>query len=166
MLFHKSDLSGAVSDRGKRVTLRFEQSPFIGLIDDDGHSAHLFMRVLAANDGPLVRHYGDDEEGLSDLAHVLSDPRSDWPDILVVDLKAHSDANLEFVRRHQAWLHQKGVALVVMVPPTNRAGRMIYHEAGATAVFFRQSDVDAYRHELVGIANFWARNERLDAVGM
>jgi DNA-binding response OmpR family regulator len=148
------------------VTSQFAQAPFIGLIDDDGHSARLFMRVLAANDGPSVRHYSDDEEAVEDLAQVLSDPQSHWPELLVVDLKGHSQANLEFICRHQAWLHQKGVALLVMVPPTNRAGRMVYLEAGATAVFFRQSEADAYRHELAGIANFWARTERLDAVGM
>lgn len=148
------------------MTSQFEQAPFIGLIDDDGHSARLFMRVLAANDGPSVRHYGDDKDGFTDLAQVLSDPQSHWPDVLVVDLKGHSEANLEFVRRHQAWLHQKGVAPVVMVPPTDRAGRLVYLEAGAAAVFFRQPEADAYRHELAGIANFWARSERLDAVGM
>jgi DNA-binding response OmpR family regulator len=148
------------------VTSAFVQRPFIGLIDDDNHSARLFMRALAANDGPSVRHYGDHEEGLTDLAHDLSDPQSHWPEVLVVDLKGHSQANLEFVRSHQCWLHQKGVALVVMVPPTDRAGRMVYHEAGATAVFFRQPEAEAYRHEVAGIANFWARNERLDAVGM
>ncbi|RYE53202.1 MAG: hypothetical protein EOP20_13755, partial [Hyphomicrobiales bacterium] len=81
------------------------------MIDDDGHSAHLFMRMLAANDGPDVQHYGD-EEGLADLAEILSDPQTDWPELLVVDLKAHSDANLEFIRLHQAWLRQKGVAVV------------------------------------------------------
>lgn len=148
------------------MTSRCEQVPFIGLIDDDSHSAHLFMRMLAANDGPAVRHYGDDRDGMTGLAQALSDPQSDWPDILVVDLKGHSRANLEFVQHHQSVLHHRGVALVVMVPPTNRAGRMIYHEAGAAAVFFRQPEVDAYRHELAGITNFWARNECLDAVGM
>lgn len=148
------------------MTSWFEQSPFIGLIDDDGHSARLFMRGLAANDGPTVRHFGGDRDGFANLAQVLSDPRSHWPELLVVDLKGHSQANLEFVRRHQAWLHQKGVMPVVMVPPTDRAGRMIYLEAGAAAVFFRQSEADSYRHELAAISNFWARNERLDAVGM
>lgn len=143
-----------------------KQPPFIVLIDDDGHSAHLFMRMLAAADGPAVRYYGGEKEGVAGLAHILNDPRAQWPDLVVVDLKGHSEASLEFVRHHQAWLHQKGVALVVMVPPTDRAGRMIYHEAGANAVFFRQPELDAYRRELAGISEFWARTERLDAVGM
>lgn len=149
-----------------RVTSPSEKSPFIGLIDDDGHSAYLFMRLLAANDGPHVRHYGDQNDGMAGLARVLSDPQTSWPDLLVVDLKGHSDANIEFVRHHQGWLHQKGVAVVVMVSVADRARRTNYHEAGAAAVFFRQPELDAYRHELAGIASFWARTERLDAVGM
>ena len=141
-------------------------SPFIGLIDDDSHSAYLFMRVMAALCGPSVRNYGDPDEGAKELGLVLSDVSAEWPELLVVDLKAHSDATLEFVCRHHAWLRQKGVPVVVMVPPIDRAGCDAYYEAGAAAVFFRQPEHDAYRRELDGIENFWARNQRLDAVGM
>ena len=142
------------------------QSPFIGLIDDDGHSARLFKRMLAANDGPDVRHYGDDEEGLADLAIVLNDPNTRRPQLLVVDLKGHSDANLEFIRLHRAWLRQNGVEVLVMAPLADQARLKTYHEAGAAAVFYRQPTVDAYRQEMVGIADFWARSTRLNAVGM
>lgn len=141
-------------------------SPFIGLIDDDGHSAYLFMRVMTGLYGPAVRNYGGDEDGIANLGQVLSDASAEWPELLVVDLKAHSEATLEFVRRHHAWLRQTGVPVVVMVPPTGRVGCSVYYEAGAAAVFFRQPEVDAYRRELAGIENFWARNQRLDAVGM
>ena len=141
-------------------------APFIGLIDDDGHSAYLFMRSMAAISGPAVCNYGDGDEGAADLGIVLSDASADWPELVVVDLKFHSGATLEFVQRHHAWLHQKGVPLVVMIPLADRAGCDAYHEAGAAAVFFRQPERDAYLRELVGIENFWARNQRLDAVGM
>jgi hypothetical protein len=53
-----------------------------------------------------------------------------------------------------------------MVPPTDRSGREEYYEAGADAVFFRQPELDAYRREMAGIISFWARTQRLDAVGM
>ena len=141
-------------------------SPFIGLIDDDGHSAYLFMRIMAGLRGPAVRNYGDGEVGAANLGLVLSDAAAEWPELLVVDLKAHSDATLEFVRRHQAWLRQKGVPVVVMVRPIGRVECDAYYEAGAAAVFFRQPEVDAYRRELAGIENFWARSQRQDAVGM
>jgi DNA-binding response OmpR family regulator len=148
------------------VSLSIKHSPFIGLIDDDCHSARLFMRMLAENGGPAVCHFGDGAIGLQGLTRVLEDPLAQWPDFLVIDLKDHSRATLEFVRSHHGWLRQKGVDIVVMVPPTDRAGRSSYLEAGAAAVFFRQPELDAYRWELDGIAEFWVRNERLDAVGM
>ena len=153
-------------DKRYCVTTHLQHVPYIGLIDDDGHSAHLFMRMLAANDGPSVCHYGDAETGIADLAEVLGNPKASWPDLLVVDLKSHSDANLDFVRRHHAGLRQKGVTLVVMVPLHDGARRKTYLEAGAAAVFFRQPELTAYRQELTAITNFWADNGRLDAVGM
>ena len=104
--------------------------------------------------------------GAADPGLMLGDPSAGWPELLVVDLKAHSKATLEFVRQHHAGLRQKGVPMVVMIPPTDRAGCEAYSEAGAAAVFFRQPERDAYRRELAGIENFWARNQRLDAVGM
>ena len=148
------------------MTTHFKNRPFIGLIDDDGHSAHLFIRMLAANEGPSVCHYGDADAGMADLAEVLGNPKASWPDLLVVDLKGHSDATLEFVRRHHVELRQKGVSLVVMVPPYDGVRRMTYLEAGAAAVFFRQPELNAYRQELTAITNFWADTGRLDAVGM
>jgi DNA-binding response OmpR family regulator len=145
---------------------QYSHTSFIGLIDDDQHSAYLFTRMLTANDGPSVRHYGDGGEGMAALVQDLSEPDRAWPDVLVVDLKAHSNATLDFVRRHQALLRQKGVAVLVMVPPTDQAGRVKYLEVGAAGVFFRQPELDAYRRELATIKNFWARTPRLDAVGM
>lgn len=141
-------------------------APLIGLIDDDAHSAYLFQREMRELLGTDVCSYGGDCEAVADLDLVLSDPRADWPDLLVVDLKAHSLATLEFVQRHACWLRQKGIPLIAMVPPVDPKACRIYHEAGAAAVFFRQPERDAYRRELEGIENFRARTQRLDAVGM
>ncbi|KKB80194.1 hypothetical protein VW35_07160 [Devosia soli] len=140
--------------------------PFIGLVDDDHHSAYLFARTIAAFGVGDTRHLGGEIEACGELARVLNDPRANWPDLLVVDLRAHSGATLDFLRRHAATLYDKGVTPVVMVPPTDRAERTRYLEDGAAAVFFRQPERDAYRRELAGILDFRARNARLDAVGM
>lgn len=148
------------------MSLSVKHSPFIGLIDDDSHSASLFMKMLGEMGGPAVCYFGDGVSGLDGLRRVLDDTLAQWPDFLVIDLKDHSGANVEFIRRHQAWLGQRGVDLVAMVPPVDRGGRRIYLEAGAAAVFFRQPEFAAYRRELTGITEFWARNDRLDAVGM
>lgn len=148
------------------MSLSIKHSPFIGLIDDDRHSARLFMRMLTEHGGPAVCHFGDGAVGLEGLIRVLDDPFAQWPDFLVVDLKDHSRATLDYISRHNGWLRQKGVEIVAMVPPTDRAGRNSFLEAGAAAVFFRQPELDAYRWELDGITEFWMRNKRLDAVGM
>jgi DNA-binding response OmpR family regulator len=141
-------------------------TPFIALIDDDGHSAHLLTRMLLAHGAPDVKHFNLPTAAEAFLTATLADARVEWPGLVIVDLKAHSAANLEFALRNQALLRQKGVPLAVMTQPTDRAGRQVLHDAGASAVFFRQADLDAYRHEVASIVSFWARSQRLDAVGM
>ncbi|WP_375599950.1 hypothetical protein [Devosia sp. Naph2] len=140
--------------------------PFIALIDDDGHSAHLLTRMLLSHGAPQIRHFGSIAAGEAFLGQRLADVDREWPGLVIVDLKAYSDANLEFVVRNQALLRQKGIPLAVMTQTTDRAGRQALHEAGAAAVFFRQAELEAYRHEAAAIVSFWARNQRLDAVGM
>ena len=140
--------------------------PFVALIDDDRHSAHLLTRMLLAHGSPDIRHYSDAIEGSIQLRSVLADVANDWPALLIVDLKSHTGANLEFVGGIQQLARQKGIAIVVMAAPLDRAGRQALHDAGASAVFFRQPEVDAYRREVAGIVSFWARHQRLDAVGM
>ncbi|MBB4051909.1 DNA-binding response OmpR family regulator [Devosia subaequoris] len=140
--------------------------PFIALIDDDGHSAHLLIRMLAAHGAPQVRHIGSAEASEAFLVECLSDIDREWPGLVILDLKSHSGANLEFVTRHQALLRQKGIPLAVMMQTTDRARRQEMQDSGAATVFFRQAELDAYRREAAAIVSFWARNQRLDAVGM
>ena len=140
--------------------------PFLALVDDDQHSAHLLTRMLLAHGSPAVQWLGGAMEGRLALAKVLSDPMADWPSLLIVDLKAHSGATLEFTSSIQSLARQKGLPIVVMTPPLDRRGRDALHEAGASGVFFRHAERDAYRREAAGIVSFWARSQRLDAVGM
>jgi DNA-binding response OmpR family regulator len=140
--------------------------PFVALIDDDRHSAHLLTRMLLAHGSPDVRHYGDAAEGRQAFETVVADPEANWPGLLIVDLKSSSTANLDFVASIQSLARQKGVPVVVMAQKIDRAGREALHDAGASAVFFRQAELEAYRREAAGIVSFWARNQRLDAVGM
>ena len=88
------------------------------------------------------------------------------PSQLIVDLKAYSGANFEFVASIQPLVRQRGVPVVVMAAPLDRQGIETLHGAGASAVFFRHAELDAYRREAAGIVSFWARSQRLDAVGM
>jgi DNA-binding response OmpR family regulator len=143
-----------------------DDTPFIALIDDDGHSAHLLTRMLLAHGAPEVKHFDGAADGEAFLANTLADVNCEWPGMVIVDLKAHSGANLDFLARNQALLRQKGIPLAVMTQTTDRATRQSLHDAGASAVFFRQAELDAYRHEAAAMVSFWARNQRLDAVGM
>lgn len=143
-----------------------DRLPFVALIDDDQHSTHLLTRELLAHGLPDVRHYGDGAAGRIELDAVLANCANNWPCLVIVDLKAHSRANVDFVSDVQATTAQKGVPVVVMVQPQERAIRDALYDAGAAAVFFRQADRDAYRREAAGIVSFWARSQRLDAVGM
>ena len=143
-----------------------DNSPFVALIDDDQHSAHLLTRMLIAHGSPDVHAYGNAVDGAARLHAVLGDINANWPSLLIVDLKSHSSANFEFVSTIQHLARQKGVPVVVMAPTLDRQGRQALLEAGASAVFFRQAELDAYRREAAGIVSFWARNQRLDAVGM
>lgn len=141
-------------------------APFIVLIDDDEHSAHLLTRMLAAHGAPAIRHFQTAADGEVALAAILSDHQATWPGLIIVDLKSHSAANIEFAARNHAMLRQRGVPLAIMAAPTDRAGRQALQDAGATAVFFRQAELDAYRHEVASIVSFWARSQCLDAIGM
>jgi hypothetical protein len=140
--------------------------PVIHVIDDDAHSARLLLGTLAKCGGPGALHLGDENEGLEALRRCFDDPAAHRPELLVVDIKSYSGAVRDFTKRHGDWLRRNGVQLAVMVPPTDRSGREEYYEAGADAVFFRQPELDAYRREMAGIISFWARTQRLDAVGM
>ena len=143
-----------------------ENLPFVALVDDDQHSAHLLTRMLLAHGSPEIQWYGDAASGRLTLANVLADPAANWPSLLIVDLKAYSGANFEFVASIQPLVRQRGVPVVVMAAPLDRQGIETLHGAGASAVFFRHAELDAYRREAAGIVSFWARSQRLDAVGM
>lgn len=140
--------------------------PFVALIDDDQHSAHLLTRMLLAHGSPDIHWFGNAVDGLTCLQSVLGNVAANWPSLVIVDLKSHSGANLEFVTAIQQLMRQKGVPVVVMSPTRDRQDLQSLENAGAAAVFFRQPELDAYRREAAGIVSFWARTQRLDAVGM
>lgn len=148
------------------MQLDMSDPPFIVLIDDDDHSAHLLTRMLTAHGAPEIRHFSSAAAGKDALTAILSDPEATWPGLVIVDLKAHSGANQDFAASCTGLLRQKGVPLAIMTPPTDRVGRQALHDAGASAIFFRQAELDAYRREASAIVSFWARQQCLDAIGM
>ncbi|KKB07259.1 response regulator [Devosia chinhatensis] len=139
---------------------------FIALVDDDDHSAYLLTRMMAAHGAPAISHFGTAALGEGQIAAMLQDPLANWPGLVIIDLKSHSSANLEFLERNQALFRQKGIPIAVMSPPLSAAGCEALTAAGAAGIFFRHAELDAYRREAAAIVTFWARHQRLDAIGM
>lgn len=143
-----------------------ENLPFVALVDDDQHSALLLTRALLAQGSPDIQWYGDAAAGGAKLLAVLTDPQAAWPCLLIVDLKAHSGANLEFVAAIQSLARQRDVPVVVMTRQLTEQARDALQHSGAAAIFHRHAERDAYRREAADIVSFWARTQRLEAVGM
>lgn len=143
-----------------------ENASYIALVDDDEHSARLLTRMLLAHGSPLVTWLGGADDGRECLQKVLADPNANWPSLVIVDLKSHSGANLEFLASLGTLIRQKGVPLAVMSQDMELETQAAIKAAGAGAVFLRQAEREAYRRETAAIVSFWARHQRLDAVGM
>ena len=143
-----------------------ENAPFVALVDDDQHSAVLLTRMLLAHGAPDIAGYDGAQDAHHRLIPVFADPDATWPGLVIVDLKAHRLANLEFLASVRPLLRQKGVPVVVMAPPASQSEFDALRQAGAASVFTRHAELDAYRREAAGIVSFWARTQRPDAVGM
>ena len=156
-----------VPGAGNGVSLNIDLAnlPFLALVDDDQYSAQLLMRALVAHGAPDIQWYGDADAAQQRLTDVLADPAADWPGLLIVDLKAYSGASRDFVALNQALVRQKGIPVVVMTPADSSDGSEL-RDAGASALFTRHAQRDAYRREAAAIVSFWAHSQRLDAVGM
>ena len=148
------------------MNLYAERAPFIALVDDDQHSAQLLTRMLLAHGAPAIQWYGGASDGQTMLTAVLGDVSGRRPSLVIVDLKAHSASNLEFLRATQSLLRQTSIPVAVMVQSGESNHRDTLLAAGATAVFLRHAELDAYRREAAGLVSFWARSQRLEAVGM
>jgi len=143
-----------------------DYASFAALIDDDEHSAHLLTRTLVAQGAPGIQLYGDAAAALLRLQAVLGDRTAARPALIIVDLKAHSGATVEFLSSIQQLIRQHDVPLVVLAPELNEERRRALFDLGAAGVFVRHADRDAYRGVAADIVEFWAQTERSEAVGM
>jgi DNA-binding NtrC family response regulator len=145
------------------MTLSTLRQPAITLVDDDFHSARLLTRMLAAHGGPHVERLSDPETALDTLVALDSATAGAGPCMVVVDLKSSSTATHDFIvkLKHDA----PGLLVVAMSPSLDRDTRNSLLDAGASAVFERHGELNAYRREAANIVGFWVRSQRLDAVG-
>lgn len=143
-----------------------DSAPQLALVDDDSFSADLLMRTLDAHGAPAMQWYGNADRGAALLSGVLGGPSRHWPKAVIVDLKAHSGANLEFVTAVRRLIAGKGIDLLVLTADRDAAARAELLAAGAAAIFTRHADIAAYRDEALAIVEFWSLSQRPEAVGM
>ena len=144
------------------TSLRGRQ-PAIVLVDDDFYSARLLTRMLEAHGGPFMARMSDPESALESLLGMAAATPAGDPYMVVVDLKFSSTATRDFVARLKEAL--PGLLVVAMAPSLDRTLRNELLDAGAAAVFERHAELNLYRTEAANIVSFWARCQRLDAVG-
>lgn len=137
--------------------------PALALVDDDYHSARLMLRMLDAHGGPAVTCLNDPETALESLAVLALQPLNSGRAMVIVDLKSSSVATREFVARLKERLPD--LLVVAIAPSLDKSSRDELLDAGAAAVFERHADIALYRREAANLISFWARNQRLDAVG-
>jgi len=142
-----------------------DKTPFFALVDDDVHSAQLLARMLLAHGSPRIVTFAGATDAVERLVPALIAPNI-LPTLVLVDLKSHSGANLEFVTTFAPIVAKLDIPVVIMMQPAGLQMGIALHDAGAAAIFTRQSERDAYRREAANIVSFWARHQRLDAVGM
>ena len=139
---------------------------FVALIDDDEHSAHLLTRTLVDQGAHGVQSYGDATKALVRLKAVLSDVTAAWPALIILDLKEHSGANLEFLDTIGQLTRQHDVPVVVLAPQPTEQCRQALLANGAAAVFVRHAERDAYRRVAADLVEFVTLSQRPEAVGM
>lgn len=132
--------------------------PVFALVDNDVHSARLMKRVLASvADHVELTWLGDARRAKRSLVELFDQRSDSMPDLVIVDLKAHSSASADFVTEIRNHAKAAGVAIVAIVEEDagTEPGRL--RHAGADAVFVRHPDLAAYAAELEAITEFWVR---------
>lgn len=145
------------------MTTALDKLPAIVLVDDDYHSARLMTRMLAVHGEGRVVRFADSQAAHTALAAIADYPPMNGQCMVLVDLKASSTASRDFIAMVKQYAPR--LLVVAMASSLDREVRSELIDAGATAVFQRQADLGLYRREAESIVSFWARSQRLDAVG-
>lgn len=136
------------------------------LVDDDAHSARLLVRTLAEQGSPRTEWLGGGLDSARLLAEMLDENRTQWPSLVIVDLKTNSQATGDFIAGFRPLAEDKGVLVVAMAPTLDREHRDALLAAGAAAVFQRHAEIGAYRAEAANIIEFWGRHQHRVPAGM
>lgn len=132
--------------------------PTFVLVDDHVHSARLLRRTLreVATPARLV-WIGPARRAGKTVESLLSGAPERRPDMIIVDLKAYSAATEEFIARIRAMADKANVPIVAIAPSLDAELRNALISAGASAVFERLAESEAYRAEMAHLTSFWVR---------
>ena len=141
------------------MDLRPGDAPLFWLVDDDEHSAHFFARTLASVQGDIrIDFHPSSARALLRLGEAMRS-NAGLPDMIIVDLKARSGVNEEFLERLRVALQGREVPVVVMARSLEHNVREPLIAAGADAVFDRSADLTTYRPAIVALLDFWRRGQ-------
>jgi CheY-like chemotaxis protein len=135
------------------VTTLLNRPPLIVLVDDDIHSARLLCRTLSRMGAKRVNWQGDAARSQRLLVPACLNDSSNWPRLIIVDLKRSSTATADFMRVMRPQLPE-AIPLVAMSASLERSVRESLIDAGAAAVFERHSNQAAYREEIASLVRF------------
>ncbi|WP_127145299.1 response regulator [Pelagibacterium montanilacus] len=137
-------------------------SPVFMLVDDQVHSARLLSRALAETDmAPRLVWLGDARRGHRLFTHLARSAPGRLPDMLVVDLKSHSDASSDFIESIRNETDQHHIPVAAIAASLDAPVRQKLLRSGAAAVFQRHPDIASYRAEIADLANFWVRKSEV-----
>jgi CheY-like chemotaxis protein len=140
------------------IMRRKGNAPLFLLIDDDEHSAYFFNKTTRALDKDVGVEWIADCAGAEAMVGGLAiHPGRDRPDLIIVDLKANSQATANFIARIRKPAAALGVPIVAMAISLERTVRETMLQRGAAAVFERSPDLQTYRGEVQAIIDLAIR---------
>lgn len=132
--------------------------PLFVLVDDHIHSARLLSRTLREGEAPAQLIWlGDACRARRSLDSMLAHSNESTPDMIIVDLKAHSRASQEFIAAIAPRARALDIPVVAIALSLDAELRNSLIAAGACAVFERHHNLDAYRAEIAQLSEFWVR---------
>lgn len=135
------------------------------LIDDDKFSARFFTRQLRKRaEGKasiVVKWLNTAKDGITALQSLSAKSANDGlPNLVVVDLKTSSSANLEFLRSVSLQLQGTTLRIAVFTASKDVQTKQALTDAGATAVFERHSNLENFGAELDSLLQLSAEMAR------
>lgn len=135
------------------------------LIDDDKFSAKFFSKQLhTQSNGNMdiaVKWLSSPKEGIEAISALANDATALLPDLIVIDLKDSSSANLNFLLTASKTIQNTSVRLAVFTFTLKTEAKKALTDAGAVEVFERHSDLEKFGQEMDNLLSISAPGPRV-----